>query len=220
MSYSTWLNYLKSAEKSSVIQHDVRKLLYKFPDKHDMIEEYSMSTGMILKRAWKKKRDLLTFSPKDSLVSDGRFEWEYELGDFTKPINSNDDFLVQESSTTPMLTKRITKTKIEWRIRNLPYPLDVYNVTVDPVKTAVVVRTTNKKYFKSINVPELERCQTSLDPTKLAIDHKFNTLIITYDKPAVVMEMEADVLRLLQDVETEVDEEDDLEIVRKMLKRE
>lgn len=100
MSYSNWLNYLKSAEKSSIIQHGVRKLWYKFPDSHEMMEEYSIQTGMILKRAWKKKRDLLTCSPNDSLLSDGRFEWDYELGDFTKPLNNDTDFFVAESSTT------------------------------------------------------------------------------------------------------------------------
>lgn len=41
-----------------------------------------------------------------------------------------------------------------------------------------------------------------------------------YEKPPIVLQMEADVLRLLQDVETEVEEDDDLEVVRKMLKRE
>lgn len=79
----------------------------------------------------------------------------------------------------PILTKRITKTKIEWRIRNLPYPRDNFNVTIDPVKRTIVVRTVNKKYYKAIEVPELNRCELSLDESCLAIDHKFNTFIIT-----------------------------------------
>lgn len=78
----------------------------------------------------------------------------------------------------PILTKRITKTKIEWRIRNLPYPRDVYKVTIDAAKQAIVVRTENKKYYKSINVPELDRCELPLDEKNLSIDYKFNTLII------------------------------------------
>lgn len=100
MSYAIWLDYLKSAEKSSVIQNDVRKILYRFPDKNEMIEEYSMSTGIVLKRAWKRKRDVLTFSPNDNgLLGDGHFQWEYELGDFTRPLNQNQEFVVKEAST-------------------------------------------------------------------------------------------------------------------------
>lgn len=55
----------------------------------------------------------------------------------------------------------------------------MYNVTVEPAKKAIVVRTTNKKYYKSIDVPEVDRCQIILEQESLAIDYKFNTLIIT-----------------------------------------
>lgn len=100
MSYTIWLDYLKSAAKSSVIQNDVRKILYRFPDKNEMIEEYSMSTGIVLKRVWKRKRDVLTFNTNDNeLAGDGLFQWEYELGDFTRPLHQNQEFVVKESST-------------------------------------------------------------------------------------------------------------------------
>lgn len=98
MSFVAWLDYLKSAEKSSIIQSEVRKIRYKFPDGAEMMEEYSMSTGIVLKRAWKKKRDMLTFSPTDSAIGDGHFRWEYELGDFTRPLK-NSEFLFKESPT-------------------------------------------------------------------------------------------------------------------------
>lgn len=39
-----------------------------------------------------------------------------------------------------------------------------------------------------------------------------------YEKPGAVLQMEAEVLRLLQDVETEVDEEEDMEAMRNILK--
>lgn len=101
MSYSVWLNYLKSATISSVIQKDVRKVLYRFPDEHEMLEEYSMTTGIILKRAWKRKRALWTASSNDaSSIGDGQFKWEYELGDFMRPLNqSQSDFVVKESTS-------------------------------------------------------------------------------------------------------------------------
>jgi len=42
----------------------------------------------------------------------------------------------------------------------------------------------------------------------LSVHHQFNTLIITYQKPAILCEMEAQVLLLLKNVETETDMDD------------
>lgn len=77
----------------------------------------------------------------------------------------------------PTLTKRITKKSIEWRIRNLPYPRDVYSVTADD--EGITVRTSNKKYFKKISVPELDRAGLKTEDSHLTFTHQFNTLIIT-----------------------------------------
>jgi len=38
-----------------------------------------------------------------------------------------------------------TRQSFEWRIRNLPYSIETYDVTVDQSGRAIVVRTTNKK---------------------------------------------------------------------------
>lgn len=79
----------------------------------------------------------------------------------------------------PILTKRITRINIEWRIRNLPYPLETYAVTVDATKKSIIVRTTNKKYFKEIPMPELTRCNIEPMQDQLKISHQHNTLIVT-----------------------------------------
>lgn len=79
----------------------------------------------------------------------------------------------------PILTKRITRINIEWRIRNLPYPLEIYNVTIDSMKKSIIVRTTNKKYFKEIPIIELIRCNTEPNQNDLKIVHQHNTLIVT-----------------------------------------
>lgn len=79
----------------------------------------------------------------------------------------------------PVLTKRITRKNIEWRIRNLAYAIDTYQVTADTDKNAIVVRTTNKKYFKEIAVPELKRCGLIPDQTHISVAHQHNTLIIS-----------------------------------------
>ncbi|XP_034658837.1 protein DPCD [Drosophila subobscura] len=213
MSYENWLNYLTSAEKNSMISGRLRKVLYKFPDGQQMAEDYSLDTGIVLRRAWRKCKQLM-----------GQPEWEIELGEEPRQLNwsgnkangaggdvdntPDDDFMLRESNSAPLLAKRVTKKNIEWRIRNMPYPLEVYNVSASPEQRSIVVRTTNKKYYKVIPVPELDRCGTPPAQANLSVHHQFNTLIITYLKPAILCEMEAQVLLLLKDVETETDMDD------------
>uniref|UniRef100_A0A1B0G322 Protein DPCD n=1 Tax=Glossina morsitans morsitans TaxID=37546 RepID=A0A1B0G322_GLOMM len=203
MSYRNWLNYLRSAEKNSVINGRSRKIHYKFPDGQQMAEEYSMDTGVLQKRAWRRSQQLL-----------GESEWEVEVGedyrqlgcagDSEQMLNADNNFTVKISNTEPILSKRITKKNIEWRIRNLPYPITVYQVVADCTKRAIVVKTTNKKYYKVIKVEELDRCELLPSQDNLSTHHQYNTLIITYRKPELVCEMEAQVLLLLKDVETEM----------------
>lgn len=77
------------------------------------------------------------------------------------------------------MSRRITKRSLEWRIRNLPYPIETYNVTAEIENKCLTVRTTNKKYFKKLQIPELERLNILPEQSKIEIQHKFNTLIIT-----------------------------------------
>ena len=215
MSYENWLNYLKSAEKNSMISGRSRKVFYKFPDGQQMAEEYSLDTGVIQKRAWRKSKQLM-----------GEPEWEIELGedprqlgaagDCTDLRNEDGTFIVKISNTEPILTKRVTKKNIEWRIRNLPYPIDVYEVKADSERRAIVVKTTNKKYYKVIQVPDFDRCGTKPSQTNISVHHQYNTLIITYKKPDILCEMEAQVLLLLKDVETETGME---ELLQDLLKK-
>ncbi|XP_017098235.2 protein DPCD [Drosophila bipectinata] len=213
MSYQNWLNYLQSAEKNSMISGRLRKVLYKFPDGQQMAEEYNMDTGIIQRRAWRKCKQLM-----------GEPEWEIELGEEPRQLNwsgnkqngpggdaeplGGSEFTVRESNTAPLLSKRVTKKNIEWRIRNMPYPLDVYNVTASPEQRAIIVRTSNKKYYKVIPVQDLDRCGVAPAQDNISVHHQFNTLIITYKKPDILCEMEAQVLLLLKNVETETDMDD------------
>lgn len=130
------------------------------------ISEYSLETGVVLRRMWKKKKELRVNE-----------EWETELGEILTKFTDN-QFTVRESCTEPMLTKRITKTNIEFRIRNLPYPIEVYSVSANSENNSITVRTTNKKYYKNIKVEELERCGLKPTQANISISHQFNTLII------------------------------------------
>lgn len=78
----------------------------------------------------------------------------------------------------PFVSRRITKVSLEWRIRNLPYPKDVYSVTAEDDGT-ITVRTSNKKYFKKLVVPDLVRAGLKPETERISFAHQFNTLIIT-----------------------------------------
>ena len=41
--------------------------------------------------------------------------------------------------------RKDTKNSFQWRIRNLPYPKDVYSVTADCDNRVIIIRTSNKK---------------------------------------------------------------------------
>lgn len=55
--------------------------------------------------------------------------------------------LITESNAKPIFMRKDTKMSFQWRVGNLPYPKDVYNVCVD--RAVLSSRTTNKKYYKS-----------------------------------------------------------------------
>lgn len=86
MSYEIWLKKLESAEKKSIIQRNIRKVIYKFQDGGEMCEEYSMDTGVLLRRLWKVKKELLSDE-----------NWYTEVGDILRSIN--EAFEVKESAT-------------------------------------------------------------------------------------------------------------------------
>ena len=81
----------------------------------------------------------------------------------------------------PIITRRITKASLEWRIRNLPYPESVYSITAEHDGT-MTVRTSNKKYFKKIKIPDLERIGLKPEQERISFRHQYNTLIITVCK--------------------------------------
>nr|XP_025129822.1 protein DPCD isoform X1 [Bubalus bubalis] len=102
----------------------------------------------------------------------------------------------------PIFVRKDTKMSFQWRIRNLPYPKDVYNVCVDQKERCVVVRTTNKKYYKKFSIPDLERYQLPLDESSLSFAHANSTLIISYQKPKEVLVAESELQKELKKVKT------------------
>ncbi|XP_075697149.1 protein DPCD isoform X3 [Rhinoderma darwinii] len=135
-----------------------------------MAEEYDHKTHELLVRKWKEK---------SALGACG--QWQIEVGEAPSPIvGALQPDLLKENCSNPVFMRKDTKTSFQWRIRNLPYPKEVYSVTVDKKERCCVVRTTNKKYYKKFSVPDLDRCQIDLDESALSFAHANNTLIITF----------------------------------------
>ncbi|CAK9806797.1 Protein DPCD [Anthophora quadrimaculata] len=182
MAPEQWLSLIQNAEKTAIIQDGKRKVHFLMEDGREMVEEYHMETNVLLRRAWKEK---------GKLGQD--VGWNVEIGDPEPRQNNIEVCGIEESSSAPFITRRITKTSLEWRIRNLSYPRNVYSVTAEDDGT-ITIRTNNKKYFKKIIVPDLERVGLKPEQDRISFTHQYSTLIITYSKPPALLELEKKVL--------------------------
>ncbi|KAG5474450.1 hypothetical protein LSCM1_03234 [Leishmania martiniquensis] len=169
--------------RSSVIRGDRRLITSKFTDGSEMVEEYDVVTDALLLR---KRRS------RDSLG--GLSEWTIEVGT-EAPSRNLDRTLIVEASGSPVVVRQDTKENYVVRIRNLPYPRDVFSVAIEredgDTVGKIVVRTSNKKYFKRLDIPDLERARIPLESAHLSYDVKHQTLIIQYKKPLSVLTAEA-----------------------------
>lgn len=177
-----WYRSLLDAEKSCLKEDKLKKIHYKFQDDKEMVEEYNVDTQVLLRRAWKVKGKL-----------GGEGKWDVEIGDpipdATPHIEGiGADFM--ESKDQPILTRRNTRINLEWRIRNLPYPIETYSVSANNDERCIIIRTTNKKYFKRLQVPELDRLNLPIEQANIQCSHSFNTLIIAYKKPQQLLDMD------------------------------
>ena len=79
-----------------------------------------------------------------------------------------------------------------WRVRNVPWPAETYEVSVDAAAREVVLRTSNRKFFKRLRLPELDAAKPPLplSPAALTWQHEGTTLAICYRKPPQVLDAE------------------------------
>ncbi|XP_075072379.1 protein DPCD [Mixophyes fleayi] len=192
MAAQQWLESLRAAKKTCLLQDGIRKVHYLFSEGKEMAEEYDHKTNELLVRKWRQK---------SALGASG--QWEIEIGETPLPVIGalQPDFL-KENSSNPVFMRKDTKTSFQWRIRNLPYPKDVYSITVDQTERNCIVRTTNKKYYKRFSIPDLDRCQLDLNESALSFAHANNTLIITYQKPKEILAVEEELQRELKSMKT------------------
>ncbi|KAK3750780.1 hypothetical protein QZH41_015325, partial [Actinostola sp. cb2023] len=128
-----WLESLKTARKTNLVQDGKRKVHYTFADHTEMVEEYLVASGELLVRKLKKK---------STIGKEGK--WEFEVGEELRQGNTESEHIM-ENRNNPMVARKDTLKAFQWRVRNLSYPVDVYSVTVSDDKTAVIIRTSNKK---------------------------------------------------------------------------
>ncbi|CAJ1419106.1 unnamed protein product [Effrenium voratum] len=176
----------KAGEPQRVsMRSDGRKKIHTtYPDGGEMVEEFDEKTDVLLVRKVRKP---------SKLGKEG--EWVYEVGQATETAFDPYSDLLKASSSNPIFLRKDTPEHLQWRIRNLSYPADVYSVTVDHEKQEIVVRTSNKKYFKRIQVPDLARFALKLQEQLLSWKHQHSTLIISYRKPPEIVAGEQQALR-------------------------
>lgn len=173
----------------------------------ELIEEYEVGTQELVSRKWRTA---------SKLGAAGR--WTYEIGEDVKESKGvvGGGLMAVASGRNPTMVARDKQLVWQWRFRNLPYPKDVYSVTVETKKQKqssasamasasasakegssglkqqeLVLRTSNKKYFKRFSVPAMTRNQLPLEQHCISFSHGNNTLVIEYDKPQSVIEAEA-----------------------------
>jgi len=156
-----------------------RKIHTTFPDGSETVEEFDERSDVLLLRKVRRPTSL----GKES-------EWIFEVGQPVEPTFDPHSDLLRASSSNPICVRKDTPEHFQWRIRNLPFPAQVYSVTVDHDKQEIVVRTSNKKYYKRLGLPDLTYVNQKLCDASLTWKHQHNTLIISYTKPAAVVDRE------------------------------
>uniref|UniRef100_A0A671E786 Protein DPCD n=1 Tax=Rhinolophus ferrumequinum TaxID=59479 RepID=A0A671E786_RHIFE len=187
MAVTGWLESLRAAEKTALLQDGRRKVHYLFPD--GMAEEYDEKTSELLVRKWRVKSALGALG-----------QWQIEVGEPAPHGAGSLGPLIKENNANPIFMRKDTKMSFQWRIRNLAYPKDVYSVCVDQKERCVVVRTSNKKYYKKFSIPDLDRYQLPLDDSLLSFAYANCTLIISYQKPKEVLLAESELQKELKKV--------------------
>ncbi|MGH0146265.1 UNVERIFIED_CONTAM: hypothetical protein FKN15_008842 [Acipenser sinensis] len=96
----------------------------------------------------------------------------------------------------------------KWRVKNTLGVLGQWQIELGELAPSTVgalepqllkVNSSNVReallYFKKFSIPDMDRCQLSLESSALSFAHANNTLIISYQKPKEILTLEQEVLR-------------------------
>ena len=186
-------------EKGNVTSYLIggrRKLFYKYPDGSEMVEEYDKKSHEIISRRFKKKGKL----------SDSE---KIEIGE--KKIK-NENLSISLSNNNPIFLRKDNKIFFQFRIRNLiGYNKKMFFFDIDNEKQMIILRTTNKKYFKKFSIGDLLRNKINIDKKNLSFEFNNNTLLISYKKPIFILEKEKKLRLELEKLNKQNFQEGDLE---------
>ena len=163
-----------------------RRVHTTWPDGMEFVEEFSAATDELLVRRWKSGASALSKASK----------WEYEIGEAPAEssgggggafVSSGSGGFRASSSRNPVFLCRDSAACFVWRVRNMPYPEETYQLAIDHEKQQIILRTTNKKYFKKWDIPTLKRLGLGLDMSQLSYSHSGTTLVINYEKDDTVL---------------------------------
>ena len=159
------------------------------------IEEYVRDSHELISRRWKKKGKL-------------GVQEEIEIGE---PETKVSDFMAL-SNTNPIFLRRDTKDKFEFKVRNLiGFKDNMFSLEVDPSSQEIIIRTTNKKYFKRFKIPDMARYGLKLDKSKLSMKFINNTLYVYYEKPEEIKAKESQLRQEMNKLNMKNCQEGDLE---------
>jgi len=97
--------------------------------------------------------------------------------------DATSSLILAPSRSNPVLSRSDTREHFQWLVENLPYPESMYSVSVDDAKQQIVIQTSNRKYYKRIDVPELIDRGLELNRKLLMWKHCQDTLTVSYARP-------------------------------------
>jgi hypothetical protein len=166
------------SKQSAIVSGGRRKVHTILPDGSELMEEFELQTDQLVVRKRRGKTVL------------GReLDWNYEVGMAPQRATIAHETLA-ESGANPVFCRLDRIDCFEWRVRNLPYPKSTYSVTVNAADRKIIVRTSNKKYYKRIGIEDMDRLNMPLDEHALQWDHENSTLIVQYRKPQALIAAE------------------------------
>lgn len=121
---------------------ELKFVFYSGPDDTDVVEVCDMQSGALVLRKYK---------PKVDITGKG---WTFTYGAPEMEKQKNPTELISLSQSNPIFVIQHQGRFYRWLIQNIPYPSTVYDITVDTDRNQIVIRTTNRKYFRRIDAPE------------------------------------------------------------------
>ncbi|CAK61410.1 unnamed protein product (macronuclear) [Paramecium tetraurelia] len=197
-SNNQYLQFVGKPHITAVIAGGRRRVNYTFEDKSELVEEYDINNHELISRKWKRVSNI-----KES-------QWIYEVGE--APIDQQGELKL--SNANPIFVRKDTPQHFQYRVRNLNYPEDVYKVEVDENTQEIVIRTSNKKYYKRFAIPDMRRANLKLEQGKVTHVYKNNTLIVSYPKPDQILEREYQIRQEFDKLNKKKPKEGDLECVQ------